>query len=58
MRIQEIEDFYDNHIHDTKVLHFEKMRIKLKKLFTYEPEILNQIESASIQHTIIKQYFG
>jgi hypothetical protein len=48
-RIIDIEEFYEYNIHDSKVCHFEKIRIKLKKILTYKPEILNQIENNKIE---------
>lgn len=44
-RIDDIEEFYEMNIHDSKVNHFEKMRLKLKKLLVYQPHTLNQIEN-------------
>lgn len=40
MRINEIDDFYENNIRDSRVLNFQKIKIKLKKLLTYDPEIV------------------
>ena len=44
-RISNLDEFYELNIHDSKVNYFEKMKLKLKKLLTYQPEILNLIEN-------------
>ena len=43
-RIVELEEFYEVNLHDSKAIYLEKIRIKLKKVLTYQPESLNLIE--------------
>ena len=47
-RIIEIENFYENNFSDSKIIHFEKIRINLKKLLQYSPITLNMLDSKSI----------
>jgi len=46
-RIQEIEIFYEDNIHDFRITNFEKVRLRLKKLLMYEVEILKKVDMAS-----------
>ena len=44
-RIEELEKFYEENQRDNRIIYFEKARIKLKKLLTYDPDILNKMSN-------------
>ncbi len=46
-RIEELENFYDDNIEDSRVANFEKGRIRLKKLLMYDPDFMNKMELES-----------
>ena len=56
MRINEIDDFYENNIRDSRVLNFQKIKIILKKLLTYDPEIIFKFFLTN--HNIIRGVFS
>ena len=45
IRIEEIENFYENNIGDFRIYNFEKARIKLKKLLMYDPDVIYRVEN-------------
>jgi len=44
-RIEQLEQFFEENIRDTRVAYIEKARIKLKKLLMYDPDVLNKMQS-------------
>ena len=46
-RIKQLEEFYENNIHDLRITNFEKVRLRLKKLLMYDLETLVKIENTS-----------
>jgi hypothetical protein len=53
-RITEIDQFYEDNIHDIRIFNFEKARLRLKKLMMFDEENLNHIEK-SYNEFITKQ---
>ena len=51
-RINELENFYEENLEDIRVSHFEKARLRLKKLLMYSYENINKIENSSQQKDI------
>ena len=51
-RINELENFYEENLEDIRVSHFEKARLRLKKLLMYSFENINKIENSSQQKDI------
>ncbi len=51
-RINELENFYEENLEDIRVSHFEKARLRLKKLLMYSYENINKIENSSYQKNI------
>jgi len=51
-RINELENFYEENLEDIRVSHFEKARLRLKKLLIYSFENINKIENSSQQKDI------
>ena len=45
LRIEEIDNFFEQNFDKPFIFNFEKGRIRLKKLLMYEPELLNQFEN-------------
>lgn len=51
-RINELENFYEENLEDIRIAHFEKARLRLKKLLMYSYENINKIENSSQQKDI------
>ena len=51
-RINELENFYEENLEDIRIAHFEKARLRLKKLLMYNYENINKIENSSQQKDI------
>ena len=51
-RINELESFYEENLEDIRIAHFEKARLRLKKLIMYSFENINKIENSSHQKDI------
>ena len=51
-RINEFENFYEENLEDIRIAHFEKARLRLKKLLMYSYENINKIENSSQQKDI------
>jgi len=54
-RIDELEQFFEANIRDTRVSYIEKARIKLKKLLMYDPDVLNKMQNENFKNEIEKE---
>ncbi len=48
--MEQLENFYEDNIGDSRVANFEKGRIRLKKLLMYDPDLMNKMELEAQDH--------